>query len=96
MGRCASLVCLCKHGNREDMNKVDMQGAELRARRNELHRYIKETAGLAGEQRNTVVDQLVEDELERLETLDWRLSRIKRRLQTQYKAAQAVLARQGP
>lgn len=82
--------------HREDMNKVEVQEGELRARRNELHRYIKETAGLAEGQRNTVVDQLVEDELERLETLEWRLSRIKRRLQTQYTATQAVLATPAP
>lgn len=82
----------CGTNDREDMNKVEVQEAELQVRRSELHRYIKETAGLAAEERNAAVDQLVEDELERLEALELQLLLIKKRLQTHYKAVQAVLA----
>ena len=78
--------------DREDMKKVEVQEAELQVRRSELHRYIKETAGLAAEERNAAVDQLVEEEMGRLEALELQLSLIKKRLQTQYKAVQAVLA----
>ena len=62
------------------MSRVDQQETELRKRRSELHRYIKESSSLNDAQRNLVIDQLVDDELERLELLEWRLSRIRRRL----------------
>ena len=81
-------------GDREDLSKVEEQDAELRSRRIELHRYIKETTERPEGERNVVVDQLVEDELERLETLEWRLARIKKRLQAYLKATEALLANQ--
>jgi len=76
------------------MSKVDQQETELRRRRSELRRYIKETSSLRDAQRNTVVDQLVEDELERLEVLEWRLTRIRKRLQSYLKTTRETLAKQ--
>ena len=76
------------------MSKVDHQETELRKRRSELHRYIKETSSLRDAQRNSVVDQLVEDELERLEVLEWRLKRIRKRLQSYLKVTRETLAKQ--
>ena len=84
----------CVERHREDLNKVEVQEAELRHRRTELHRYIKETEALPEGLRNAVVDQLVEDELERLETLEWRLARIKKRLHEYFKATEALLDKQ--
>lgn len=65
--------------HREDLNNVENQYQELKNREGELLRFKKENeAQEAG--RNYVVEQLVDSELERLDSLEWRLSRIKKRL----------------
>lgn len=65
---------------------MDVQEAALRERKKHLDRYVAAAAKEDASTRNEVVDQLVEAELERLDTLEWRLARIRARLTSTLRA----------
>lgn len=65
---------------REDLIKVEQKTEELKARQRELYKYLKSEENKSDDQRNFVLDQLVESELEKLDFLEWKLSALRRRL----------------
>lgn len=77
----------------EDIGRVDKREEELRRRKSLLDRHVRESSALPEDRRNEVVDELVEAELERLETLEWRLVRIRRRITSAIKITQKKLLR---
>lgn len=53
---------------------------ELKSRQKELYKYLKSEENKPDDQRNFVLDQLVESELEKLDFLEWKLNALQRRL----------------
>ena len=62
------------------MIKVEQKMVELKARQKELYKYLKSEENKSDDQRNFVLDQLAENELEKLDVLEWKLNALRRRL----------------
>lgn len=62
------------------MIKLEQKTEEVKSRQKELYRYLKSEENKTDERRNFVIDQLVEDELGRLDFLEWKLSALRKRL----------------
>lgn len=65
---------------REDLIKVEQKTEEVKSRQKDLYRYLKSMENKTDDQRNSVIDQLVEDELERLDLIEWKLNALRKRL----------------
>ena len=59
---------------------MEQKTEEVKSRQRELYRYLRSEKGAPDEECNFVIDQLVEEELERLDSVEWKLNAIRRRL----------------
>lgn len=59
---------------------MEQKTIEVKSRQKELYRYLRSEKGISDEECNFVIDQLVEEELEKLDSVEWKLNAIRRRL----------------